>query len=188
MQRNTDLKQRGFSLIELIAVVIIIAILAVLFLRHADNVVEEAEQTALESIARSFASTMSSLRGQWIVENSQQSAAILPAMVMLDNQPVYLNEYRWPASTSAESSANSDSQTAQECRQLWQALIQNPTPATIDPRRRGEARLHISAPDGSRCRYELTSANPASHYFEYNLKTGRVDLHTPPLNPSDERK
>ena len=136
-------RQTGFSLIELTVVVIIIAILATVFLRYAEGLVEEAEQVSLESISNSFANIVGSLRGQWVVAGRRQ-----PAMVELDNQLIYLNEFGWPANARADSDPASDSQTADECRQLWEAITQNPTPATIDPARRTEQRLHISAPDG----------------------------------------
>lgn len=167
-------RQQGFSLLELALVICIIALLATVWLRYANDAIDDAERAALESIARSFTSSMSSLRGKWKIEQGHSKNG---RMVKLDGQPVYVNHRGWPTNTTGPMRKNAK-QSPQGCLQLWQAVLQNPTPATLEGQQsRGEERIHISAPDGQSCRYELAAGEPNSHYFDYHLATGRVDVY-----------
>lgn len=175
------MRQKGFSLLELTIVTCIIAILAALFLHRANEVVDAAHRAALKSLARSFASAMANLRGKWIVEggrpgNKQRGREF----VLLDNQRIYVNEFGWPANTNADDALNS-SQTPEECRQLWNVISQNPVSATTDEQQRGTTPFHISTREHHICRFELAYPASGTHYFDYDLKTGRVETHIPPI-------
>ncbi len=169
---------RGFSLRELITVVCIIAILTAIFLYQANEVIDAAYRTTQETLGRNFASAMASLRGKWIVEGGHPGQKRKHGeSVLLANHLIYLNEFGWPANTNARSNPSSSTQTPTECQQLWEAITRNPLPATTEEQHRGEKLFHISTPENHICRFELTGPNPGAHYFDYNLKTGRVDTH-----------
>lgn len=188
MKRMEVKTQRGFTLLELVVVVCIIAILAAGGLVYYEKTMDDAKRTGVEIMANRFATAISLVRGQWIVESSMQLEGKVPNTyrVVLDQTPIFLNELGWPASTDGVS-ARSNDQTAEECYQLWETIMQNPTTTTVEGRsgnlgdEKGMQRYHISASSPEACRYELITKPMGSHYFEYNLRTGQVKVTVPPL-------
>ena len=61
-------KQKGFTLIELVIVIIILGLLAATALPRFLNVTEQAEDASIDGIAGGFASAVGLVRGQWEVE------------------------------------------------------------------------------------------------------------------------
>lgn len=190
------MKTKGFTLLELILVVVVIGVLASASLVYYGRIMDDARRTGVEVLANRFTAAVALIRGQWIVESTMQNEGKVPHTyrVMIDNIAIFLNEFGWPANTDG-ASAKSDDQTAEECFQIWQAIMQNPTPATVEgratgsekeqqsnPESKGKQRYHISQIGNSKCRFELITTPPATHFFEYSLKTGQVLITVPTLD------
>ncbi len=173
-----SLKQQGFSLFELIVVFVVIGILAAKGFDYYGDLIKQAKAAGLESVARQFAAVSSGLHAQWVVSQTQ-NAPLSPQY--LEQQPVYMNEYGWPANTNAKLSAVSKSQSAIECEQLWQAFSRFRVAASVEGRAvRGTEKYHVSVPAEAVCRYELALDKKLNtHFFEYNLVTGNIHVHTP---------
>ena len=62
------MKQQGFTLIELIIVVIILGLLAATALPRFIDVTDEAREAAVEGVAGGFAAAVGLVRAQWEVE------------------------------------------------------------------------------------------------------------------------
>lgn len=181
--------QRGFTFLEFIAVVVIMSILAGSTLVYYERALKDARRTGVEILAHRFTTAVAMIRAQWIVQGSGKAAK--PSWVDVDNIGVYLNEFGWPANTDGNPAA-SGNQTAEECYQIWQAVLQNPALTTVegradpeaeitnDPQAKGRQRYHISQLNGQICRYELIAEVDSSHYFDYNLQTGQVFITVPP--------
>ena len=58
-------KQAGFSLVELVIVIIVVGLLAVAALPRFLNVTDEAKKAQIEGVAGGFATAVLSARAQW---------------------------------------------------------------------------------------------------------------------------
>lgn len=184
---------RGYSLFELILVVVVIGVIAASGLIYYEKALDDARRTGVEIMANRFTAAVALIRGQWIVESTIQLNGKAPNTwrVVVDNIPIFLNEFGWPANTDG-GSAKSRDQTVDECYQVWNSILQNPPLATLEgkgspddpnnPNKKGKQRYHISVIDKSVCRFELVTDPPGTHAFEYNLRTGRVLVKVPPLD------
>lgn len=182
---------KGFSLLELTVVIVIIGFLATASLQYYENILDDARRTGVETMASRFTASIALIRGQWIVESSIKVKGDVSATwhVDVDNVAVFLNEHGWPANTEGSSPTSSD-QSAEECYQLWQALFQNPAATTIasdkhtgsveEKSKKGQERYHISQVNHHACRYELVGTDSEEHFFDYDLKTGTVLVTVPP--------
>lgn len=186
--------QGGFSFLELIAVVVIISVLAASGLVYYQKALKDARRTGVEILAHRFTTAVALVHGSWIVQGGYDRArAGERSHVDVDNVTVYVNEFGWPANTDGQAAGSKD-QSAEECHQVWQAVLQNPALATVEGRSdpdldkaddlqaRGRRRYHISQLGGRICRYELLTEALGSHYFDYNLQTGQVSITVPPLD------
>ncbi|MEX1032456.1 MAG: type II secretion system protein [Cellvibrionaceae bacterium] len=186
-------RQRGFTYLELVAVVVIIGILAASGLVYYERALDDARRVGVELLASRFAAATALMRAQWIVEGGRQGNG--GKSVEVDNLTIFLNEFGWPANTDGGSPRSTD-QTAEECYQVWQMVLQNPALATVEgrveatvdgaarnnPEAKGRQRYHVSQIDNQACRYELLTNSDGMHFFDYNLRTGRVLVTVPPLD------
>ncbi len=169
-------RQPGFALLEFLLVVTVIGILMAVALYYFIKRVDEAEMVALKAMSRNMAASMAMLRNKWIVEGRRQSDG--KRFVMLDLDRVYLNRFGWPVNTDPELADADRQQSPRGCAQLWDVIMQNKIPVTVQGYdQRGERAYHVSSPGKTRCRYELANFPQQRHYFDYVLATGKVELY-----------
>lgn len=182
--------QRGFTFLELIAVVIIIAILASSGLVYYERALKDSRRTGVEILAHRFTTAVALVHGQWILQGGRaQHRGGAAVLVDVDGVGVYVNEAGWPASTEGGSVGIGD-QTAEECHQVWQAVLQNPALATVERsaddgdgrQAKRNQRYHVSQVDRRTCRYELVTEPAGTHYFDYHVQTGQVVTTVPPFD------
>lgn len=184
--QNADKPQLGFSLLELILVIVLIGLLAAAGLKYYIDLREAAIRTGLQTQARNFAGIIQGARADWLSERRPDSIPTEPGSklaVDLDGTRIYVNEMGWPANSSAELDSSSGSQTAAECYELWFGLMNNPLPATVEGLPsiggvKGQQRYHISV-NNAVCRYELVLKSGIGYYFDYSPKTGKVLINIP---------
>ena len=180
--------QTGFTFIELVIVIILLGLLAATALPRYLSVTDDAQIAALEGVAGGFSTAVAIAHAQWAADGNSRGAPTTAAdkiQINLDGKVIYMNENGWPANTDAGTDASEDSQTAAECQQVWNSILQSAPSSTTNSNDRANAKFFISLVDGNpdSCRYELIlNSDPGAaqtHYFDYSLRDGGVRLVKP---------
>lgn len=189
-------RAQGFTLIELVIVVILLGLLAVQALSRYLDVTDEAKIASLEGVSGGFSTAVAIARGQAIVDGYSKGGPTTPAdkiAIDLDGKIIYMNEYGWPANSNPNTDSSADSQTAVECQEVFDTILQSSPSSSTSSNSRASSRYFISAISGAGgddfgnsgdvCRYELildsNASSTATHFFDYDLVDGQVTPITP---------
>lgn len=103
-------RRQGFTLIELVAVILILSILAAIALPKFLDITDQAHDSAIKAVNGSFSTAVTSVRAQWLVEGGAGSNVSFSG----ENVPVSANG--WPSPVAGTT----------DCTDLWGALMHNP--------------------------------------------------------------
>jgi MSHA pilin protein MshB len=111
------LKQQGFSLIELVIVIVILGLLAATAIPRFLNVTDDAEDASVDGVAGGLATAVSFVRAQWEVDGRRN------ASVLLDGTSVSLDtRFGYPTGTS---NTKANTMTNATCQQVFDSVLQN---------------------------------------------------------------
>ncbi len=113
----------GFTLIELMLVIMIICVLAVYALPRFADTGAQAQRVAVRSMGGSLASAVTMVRGQWLVQGVRAARQDLPGFGAGD---VDVTAAGWPAGREGNTGP---AMTTATCMELWRALLQGTPPA-----------------------------------------------------------
>ncbi len=173
-------RETGFTLVELVIVIVLLGLLAVTALPRFLDITDQAQTAAVEGVAGGFTMGTALVRAQWMADGNGFGSA--GTVVTVDGGDIWVNENGWPAQTSA-GDASFNSQTAADCLEVWNFVMQNPPRATIGTIANNDDYL-VSALSSSpnSCVFTLIvngEEDPIDRNFDYNLATGRVQINLP---------
>lgn len=186
----------GFTLIELVIVIIILGILSTLALPKFINLQDDAYISQVKSTAGAFKSAINSARAVYMVRYGsgeaedvkvyQTNAAIDAAHPYEQPGNLDFNQYGWPVQNYMyRDSTRVQLDNVDDCISLWRTILTDHGPSITKNTKEDSEYVATYLGNGNQakdmreqlCKYHL--AKRPDLYFTYNAKTGQVNTHIP---------
>lgn len=158
-------RSKGFTLIELVVVIVILGILAAVALPRFINVTKDAHESAVKGAGGALASAVLLVRSQWEVNRNNGSTTTPNTNVAgFGDGTVDVNTSGWPLGTGG----------ALNCVQVWSSVLQGSAP-TVSAAAGSDYLVTTAAP---LCTYtyqkDPSSAGAPDDTIVYDSSTGSV--------------
>ncbi|CAQ78160.1 prepilin-type N-terminal cleavage/methylation domain-containing protein [Aliivibrio salmonicida] len=180
-------RQKGFSLVELVIVIVVIGLLATVALPRFLDVSLEAKKASVEGVAGGYATAVLSARAQWEAEARPKidgyNAVSYDGTEFWLTDPSQANQsdFRpgYPMAPredldGATTGGYPSELTSKECILLMEMLLQNAPYVTDDAKDEKAKYLAEIITDNSRKQCKYTQQENEGHFFTYEPESGRV--------------
>ena len=163
---STRRMSKGFTLIELVTVIVILGILAVFTLPRFANVTEQAHDASIQGVKGALASSVAIVHAQWVANGQPTADPNRDNLVGFGRGDIDVSAFGWPTSTNG---SNNPSMDAIRCVEVWYGILQSSAPI-VDTA--GNVDYRVSAPGGD-CVYTYNRDNSGSNII-YDADTGEI--------------
>ena len=119
-------QQKGFTLIELVVVIVILGVLAAVALPRFMNATEDAHTAAVNGTGGALAAGVALVRSQWELNRVKGIANPNLNVTNFGDGTVDVNANGWPISAASDSAATPN---PARCVELWNAVLQGSAPS-----------------------------------------------------------
>ncbi len=160
-------KKLGFTLIELVIVIVLIGILSAAALPKFATLITRARQAAASGVAGGLSAAASIAHAQWLADGSPES-------INLEGQLIYMSPLingmgGWPEDTQAIGNGVA---TPDKCLAIWNGILNTPPKADINTCT-APCQYMVSA-DSPLCKFQDRQGK-GDNIITYNITNGAVD-------------
>lgn len=165
---TTGVKSAGFTLVELVVVILILGILAATALPRFMNVSTEAHKAAVSGASGGFSAGIALARAQWFANGADTTA--LDNIINFGNSTIDVNTLGWPTDTAGTNILS----TTTHCLNVWNGVMQNPPTIATS----GTTTDYTASVTGTVCTY-LYNKDNTTRSIAYESADGTTTLINP---------
>lgn len=162
---STTRQAKGFTLIELVVVIAILAILAAFALPRFASLSEQAHESSIQGTAGALSAGVALAKAQWVTNGS---TAATTNVAGFGNDDVDVSDDGWPTGSTADNT--NPNMNAGRCQQVWQGLLQANAPTVSTT---ADAEDYQVTVNGGNCRY-IYQPDEEDSFIEYDADTGEI--------------